>query len=98
MNFLFYRSYYNSLKYTYPGGKLDAGKLVGRILCWCADTEFALRPLAIDCMLLALNIAARHRQVLPDNTLSEDVQQIKKELMIEDSSVSYGAVQVSLYN
>lgn len=87
------QSYYNSLKYTYPGGKLDAGKLVGRILCWCADTEFALRPLAIDCMLLALNIAARHRQVLPDNTLSEDIQQIKKELMIEDSSVSYGAVQ-----
>lgn len=87
------QSYYNSLKYTYPGGKLDAGKLVGRTLCWCADTEFALRPLAIDCMLLSLDIAARHRQVLPDNTLSEDVQQIKKELMIEDSSVSYGAVQ-----
>ncbi|XP_077256814.1 maestro heat-like repeat-containing protein family member 1 [Temnothorax americanus] len=87
------QSYYNSLKYTYPGGKLDAGKLVGRTLCWCADTEFALRPLAIDCMLLTLNIAARHRHTLPDNTLSEDVQQIKKELMIEDSSVSYGAVQ-----
>ncbi|XP_012526722.2 maestro heat-like repeat-containing protein family member 1 isoform X1 [Monomorium pharaonis] len=87
------QSYYNSLKYTYPGGKLDAGKLVGRTLCWCADTEFALRPLAIDCMLLSLDIAARHRHALPDNTLNEDIQQIKKELIIEDSLVSYGAVQ-----
>jgi len=95
---VFYRSYYNSLKYTYPGGKLDAGKLVGRTLCWCADTELALRPLAIDCMLLSLDIAARHRHVLPDNTLSEDIQQIKKELMIEDSSVSYEAIQVSSCN
>jgi len=77
---------------------LDAGKLVGRTLCWCADTEFALRPLAIDCMLLSLDIAARHRHISPDNTLSEDIQQIKKELMIEDSSVSYGAVEVSWYN
>lgn len=75
---------------------MDAGKLVGRTLCWCADTEFLLRPMAIDCMLLTLNIAARHRHVLPDNTLSEDIQQIKKELMIEDSSVSYGAVQVRI--
>ncbi|KAG5339130.1 MROH1 protein, partial [Acromyrmex heyeri] len=87
------QSYYNSLKYTYPGGKLDAGKLVGRTLCWCADTEFALRPLAIDCMLLSLDIAARHRHISPDNALSEDIQQIKKELMIEDSSVPYGAVE-----
>ncbi|KYN02585.1 PREDICTED: maestro heat-like repeat-containing protein family member 1 [Cyphomyrmex costatus] len=87
------QSYYNSLKYTYPGGKLDAGKLVGRTLCWCADTEFALRPLAIDCMLLSLDIAARHRHVSLDNVLNEDIQQIKKELMIEDSSVSYGAIQ-----
>ncbi|KAL6261907.1 hypothetical protein P5V15_006990 [Pogonomyrmex californicus] len=87
------QSYYNSLKYTYPGGKLDAGKLVGRILCWCADTEFALRPLAIDCMLLSLDIAARHRHVLLDNILSEDIQQIKKELMIDESSVFHGAVQ-----
>ena len=86
------------MKYTYPGGKLDAGKLVGRTLCWCTDAEFSLRPLAIDCMLLSLDIATRHRCALPDNTLSEDVQQIKKELMIEDSSVSYGAVQVSSYN
>ncbi|KAG5305866.1 MROH1 protein, partial [Pseudoatta argentina] len=87
------QSYYNSLKYTYPGGKLDAGKLVGRTLCWCTDTEFALRPLAIDCMLLSLDIAARHRHISPDNALSEDIQQIKKELMIEDSSVPYGAVE-----
>ncbi|KAG5329833.1 MROH1 protein, partial [Acromyrmex charruanus] len=87
------QSYYNSLKYTYPGGKLDAGKLVGRTLCWCADIEFALRPLAIDCMLLSLDIAARHRHISPDNALSEDIQQIKKELMIEDSSVPYGAVE-----
>jgi len=49
-------------------------------------------------MLLSLDIAARHRHVLPDNTLSEDIQQIKKELMIEDSSVSYEAVQVSSCN
>ncbi|KAL0107180.1 hypothetical protein PUN28_015596 [Cardiocondyla obscurior] len=87
------QSYYTSLEYTYPGGKLDAGKLVGRTLCWCTDTEFALRPLAIDCMIFALNVAERHRRVLSDNTLSEDIQLIKKELMIEDSSVSYGAVQ-----
>ncbi|EGI58311.1 PREDICTED: maestro heat-like repeat-containing protein family member 1 [Acromyrmex echinatior] len=87
------QSYYNSLKYTYPGGKLDAGKLVGRTLCWCADTEFALRPLAIDCMLLSLDIAARHRHISPDNALSEDIQQIKKELIIEDSSVPYGTIE-----
>lgn len=92
----FYRSYCKSLKYTYPGGKFDAGKLVGRILCWCADSDFTLRPLVIDCVLLSLEIATRHRAVIPDNALDEDVMQIKKEVLLEDSS--YAAIQVSSHN
>ncbi|EZA49279.1 HEAT repeat-containing protein 7A [Ooceraea biroi] len=86
-------SYYNSLKYTYPGGKLDIGKLVGRILCWCLDSDLTLRPLVVDCVLLSLYIANRHRSVMPDNTFNEDVQRIKIDILIDNSSASYVVVQ-----
>lgn len=86
-------SYHNSLKYTYPGGKLDTGRLVGRILCWCLDTDLALRPLVIDCVLLSLNIANRHRSIMPDNTFNEDTQQIKIDILTENLSASYAVVR-----
>lgn len=49
----------------------------------------------IDCVLLSLEIAARHRAVIPEgvNTIDEDVMQIKNEILLQDSS--YAAVQVS---
>ncbi|XP_029176005.1 LOW QUALITY PROTEIN: maestro heat-like repeat-containing protein family member 1 [Nylanderia fulva] len=86
------QSYYNSLKYTYPGGKLDAGKLVARIFCWCADNDCDLRPIAIDCTLLSLDIAARHRQILSDSPSIENLEQIKKEIT-ENDALSYGTVK-----
>lgn len=80
---------------------MDAGKLVGRIFCWCADNDCDLRPLAIDCTFLSLDIAARHRQILSDSPSIENVERIKKEMTensAEMTELPYGIVKVSLYN
>ena len=88
------RSYHDSLKYTYPGGKLEPGKLLGRFLAWSADPELALRPLVVDCVALALNIGARHRSTLPDNNLNQDLSESKRIIVSEDSTLLYEGVKV----
>lgn len=87
------KSYHESLKYTYPGGKLEPGKLLGRILSWCADPECSLRPLVVDCVAITLGIGARHRSTLPDNNLTQDLSESKKILVSEDSTVLYEGVR-----
>lgn len=86
------QSYYNSLKYTYPGGKFDAGQLIGRIFCWCADDNSKLRPLVIDCLFLSLDIAARHRHISPASASIKNIQQIKDE-MTENDALLYGTTK-----
>lgn len=49
----------------------------------------------IDCVLLSLNIANRHRSIMPDNTFNEDTQQIKIDILTENLSASYAVVRVS---
>ncbi|KAK2577321.1 hypothetical protein KPH14_003451 [Odynerus spinipes] len=88
------RSYYNSLKYTYPGGKLEPGKLMGRVLSWCADSEHSLRPIAIDCVALSLNISARHRSLSPDNNLDKDLNNSKKIIVDEDPKACYDGIKI----
>ncbi|XP_046813255.1 maestro heat-like repeat-containing protein family member 1 [Vespa crabro] len=88
------RSYYNSLKYTYPGGKLEPGRLMGRVLSWCADSEHSLRPIAIDCVALSLNIGARHRALSPDNNLDKDLHNSKKIIVGEDPKACYDGIKI----
>ncbi|XP_015183266.1 PREDICTED: maestro heat-like repeat-containing protein family member 1 [Polistes dominula] len=88
------RSYYNSLKYTYPGGKLEPGRLMGRVLSWCADSERSLRPIAIDCVALSLNIGARHRALTSDNNLDKDLNNSKKIIVGEDPKAFYDGIKV----
>nr|XP_050863894.1 maestro heat-like repeat-containing protein family member 1 [Vespula vulgaris] len=88
------RSYYHSLKYTYPGGKLEPGRLMGRVLSWCADSEHSLRPIAIDCVALSLNIGARHRALSPDNNLDKDLNNSKKIIVGEDSKACYDGIKI----
>ncbi|KAI4498116.1 hypothetical protein M0802_006940 [Mischocyttarus mexicanus] len=83
------RSYYNSLKYTYPGGKLEPGRLMGRVLSWCADSEHSFRPIAIDCVALSVNIGARHRALTPDNNFEKDLNNSKKIIVGEDPKAFY---------
>ncbi|XP_011301504.1 maestro heat-like repeat-containing protein family member 1 [Fopius arisanus] len=87
------RSYHDSLKYTYPGGKLEPGRLLGRILSWSADGEKVLRPLVVDCVALALGINARHRSTLPDNNLNQDLTDSKKILTSGDDNTLYEGVR-----
>lgn len=87
------RSYHDSLKYTYPGGKLEPGRLLGRILSWSADSEKFLRPVVVDCVALALGINARHRSTLPDNNLNQDLRDSKKILISEDANTFYEGVR-----
>ncbi|XP_043485318.1 maestro heat-like repeat-containing protein family member 1 [Leptopilina heterotoma] len=87
------RSYHDSLKYTFPGGKLEPGKLLGRILSWSADPEPALRTLVIDCVILTLSIGARHRSILPDNNLNQDLNETKKIIVNEDPKLLYEGVK-----
>lgn len=87
------RSYHDSLKYTYPGGKLEPGKLLGRFLSWSADNDLTLRPLVIDCVALALNIGARHRSTLPDNSLNQDLCESKRIIISEDATLLYQGVR-----
>ncbi|XP_008560336.1 maestro heat-like repeat-containing protein family member 1 [Microplitis demolitor] len=87
------KSYCNGLKYTYPGGKLEAGKLVGRIMCWSADTERLLRPVIIDCLALTLEIAARHHSSgnlpITDNIINaNDLEESKLRLISDDNKTS----------
>ena len=91
--FLLTRSYHDSLKYTYPGGKLEPGKLLGRILSWCADPDPSLRPLVVDCVAISLSIGARHRSTIPDNNLTQDLSESKKILSSDESNVSYEGVK-----
>ncbi|XP_024939150.1 maestro heat-like repeat-containing protein family member 1 isoform X2 [Cephus cinctus] len=87
------RSYHDSLKYTYPSGKLEPGKLLGRILAWCADPESTLRPIVVDCVALSLSIGARHRSTLPDNNLDHDLSESKRIIVSEDSSALYKGIK-----
>ncbi|XP_058805829.1 maestro heat-like repeat-containing protein family member 1 [Phymastichus coffea] len=89
------RSYHDSLKYTYPGGKLEPGKLLGRFLAWSADPDLALRPLVVDCVSLALNIGARHRSSVPDNLnhLNQDLSESKRVIVSEDTKTMYEGVK-----
>uniref|UniRef100_A0ABD2XLD7 Maestro heat-like repeat-containing protein family member 1 n=1 Tax=Trichogramma kaykai TaxID=54128 RepID=A0ABD2XLD7_9HYME len=87
------RTYHDSLKYTYPGGKLEPGLLLGRFLGWAADSAPGLRPLVVDCVALALNIGARHRSTAPDNALSEDVSEAKRIIISEDNAVLFKGVR-----
>lgn len=82
------------MKYTFPGGKLEPGKLLGRILSWSADPEPALRTLVIDCVILSLSIGARHRSILPDNNLNQDLNETKKIIVNEDPKLLYEGVKV----
>ncbi|XP_031777051.1 maestro heat-like repeat-containing protein family member 1 isoform X2 [Nasonia vitripennis] len=86
------RSYHDSLKYTYPGGKLEPGKLLGRFLAWSADPEPSLRPLVVDCVSLALNIGARHRHSDSDLHLA-DLSESKQTIVSEDSKLLYEGVK-----
>lgn len=81
------------MKYTYPGGKLEPGKLLGRFLAWSADPDVVLRPLVVDCVSLALNIGARHRSAIQDSSLNEDLSESKR-IFINDDSL-YEGVAVS---
>lgn len=74
---------------------MDVGQLIGKIFCLCADDDYKLRPLVVDCLFLSLDIAARHRQILSENASNNEIEQIKRELT-EDDELSYGIVKVSL--
>lgn len=87
-------SYHNSLKYTYPGGKLEPGKLLGRILSWSADQECTLRPIVIECVALTLGIGSRHRSTLPDNNLTQDLSESKKAIISTDINVLYNGIKM----
>ncbi|CAD6243793.1 GSCOCG00013142001-RA-CDS [Cotesia congregata] len=79
------KSYCHALKYTYPEGKLEAGKLLGRIICWSADSERLLRPIIIDSLALTLEIAARHHSSgHPFVEGSNDLEESKLRLISED--------------
>lgn len=73
---------------------MEPGKLLGRILSWCADPEITLRPLVVDCVSISLGIAARHRSTLPDNNLTNDLSESKKILNTQDTSVLYEGVKL----
>ncbi|KAG7209580.1 hypothetical protein KM043_011242 [Ampulex compressa] len=70
-------SYYNSIKYTFPSGKLDPGKLIGRCMSWCADSDLSLRHLIVDCTSLSLSIAARHHSIPLDSYFENDIENSK---------------------
>nr|ACE75349.1 HEAT repeat-containing protein [Glyptapanteles indiensis] len=79
------KSYCHALKYTYPEGKLEAGKLLGRIICWSADSERLLRPIIIDSLALTLEIASRHHSSgHPFVEGSNDLEESKLRLISED--------------
>lgn len=86
-------SYHDSLKYTYPGGKLEPGKLLGRILSWSADPECMLRPIVVECVALTLGIGSRHRSALPDNNLTQDLSESKKAIVSSDINVLYSGIK-----
>ncbi|KAJ8688258.1 hypothetical protein QAD02_024053 [Eretmocerus hayati] len=88
------RSYHDSLKYTYPGGKLEPGRLLGRFLAWSADPDPTLRPLVIDCVTLALNIGARHRSNSTDShSLTQELSESKRIIVSEDLKLLYEGVK-----
>ncbi|XP_034951758.1 maestro heat-like repeat-containing protein family member 1 [Chelonus insularis] len=78
------KSYHNALKYTFPGGKLEPGKLLGRIICWSADNERPLRSIIVDAVILTLEIVTKHRSTTPDNKLSKDLNKAKSILLTEE--------------
>jgi hypothetical protein len=82
------------LKYTYPEGRLEPGKLLGRILSWSADPDLALRPLVVDCVALTLNIATSYRSSMPDNNLNQDLNESKRIIVSEDTKLLYEGVKV----
>lgn len=88
------KSYHDSLRYTYPGGKLEPGRLLGRILSWSADSEWALRPLVVDSVSLAVEIGARHRSQVPDNNLNQHVAESKKILVSEEAVILFDGVKM----
>lgn len=90
-----FRSYHDSLKYTYPGGKLEPGKLLGRFISWSADPEPTLRPLVIDCVALALNIGSRHRSSASDNDLNQNLSESKRIIVNDDNKMLYDGVKVN---
>lgn len=68
---------------------------MGRTLSWFAVAESSLRPLVVDCVLLSLNIACRHRSIMPDATFDEDLKRIKTDITTHDKSIINEAMQVS---
>ncbi|XP_048515831.1 maestro heat-like repeat-containing protein family member 1 isoform X2 [Athalia rosae] len=88
------RSYHHLLKYTYPGGKLEIGKLLGNILSRSCDPEPVFRTLVLDCVAVTLSISAKHRSTLPDNNVDHDLSEIKKAIINEDLNAVYEAVKM----
>lgn len=93
MNF---RSYSNSSKYTFPGGKLEPGKLLGRTLSWSADPEYSLRPIVIDCVILSLKINYQLRGLTPDTNLDQHFNELKSTIIGENSESIYQGVRVCI--
>ncbi|XP_066601131.1 maestro heat-like repeat-containing protein family member 1 [Prorops nasuta] len=87
------RSYYSSLKYTYPGGKFEPGKILGRLLSCCVDPDPALRPLVVDCVALLLHIAMRHCSTRMDNDVDEKINNIKQIMVNEDFNMIYKGIK-----
>ncbi|XP_046485809.1 maestro heat-like repeat-containing protein family member 1 isoform X1 [Neodiprion pinetum] len=87
------RSYHDLLKYTYPGGRLEPGKLLGRILSRSTDPEPVFRSLVVDCVALILSISAKHRSTLPDNNIDHDLSEIKRVIINEDLNTLYEGVK-----
>ncbi|KAK0166476.1 hypothetical protein PV328_004896 [Microctonus aethiopoides] len=88
------KSYHNALKYTYPGGKLQPGVLLGRILCWCADPDQTLRSYVVHAVELAVEVSVRHRSTVADNNFNHELTESKRTLMNNESSVIYRGVKM----
>lgn len=68
---------------------------MGRTLSWFAVAESSLRLLVVDCVLLSLNIACRHRSIMSDTTLDEDLKQIKTDITTHNKSIINEAMEVN---
>lgn len=67
---------------------------MGRTLSWFAIAEFSLRPLVVDCVFLSLNIACRHRSIMPDTKLDEELKRIKTNITTLDKSIINEVMEV----
>lgn len=93
--FFFYRSYHDSIKYTYPTGRLEPGKLLGRMLSWCGDPDAALRSHIVDCVGLSLSICIRHRSTSPEGSIQDALDDLKVTVEQQESKVFHQGIRVS---